>query len=135
MTNRIIFFLVATSVFIRQESFSHTQFNDLLCVQSFCVICCPMILYRQVQMLQNYNGETTPCFSHKSRPHIVYKAKATFFITHWFERIDLSRPPLAQFSRGGKYHFRSCGFTASYLFEMFFTTREKCCYILIFPNE
>ena len=47
----------------------------------------------------------------------------------------LSRPPLAQFSRGGKYHFRSCGFTASYLFEMFFTTREKCCYMLIFANE
>ena len=36
MTNRIIFFLVATSVFIRQESFSHTQFNDLLCVLILC---------------------------------------------------------------------------------------------------
>ena len=47
----------------------------------------------------------------------------------------LSRPPLAQFSRRVKPNFRSSGFTASYLFKMFFTTREKCCYTLIFANE
>ena len=47
----------------------------------------------------------------------------------------LSRTPLAQFSRKTKHHIRSCGFTTSYLFEMFFTTREKCCYMLIFANE
>ena len=47
----------------------------------------------------------------------------------------LSHPRLAQFSRGSKPDFRSCGFTASYLFEMFSTTMEKCCYMLIFANE
>ena len=48
---------------------------------------------------------------------------------------NLSHPRLAQFSWRSKPNFRSCGFTASYLFEMFFTTREKCCYMLIFANE
>ena len=47
----------------------------------------------------------------------------------------LSHPRLAQFSRGSKPDFRSCGFTASYLFEMFSATMEKCCYMLIFANE
>ena len=52
-----------------------------------------------------------------------------------FNESTLSRPRLAQFSRKTKHHIRSCGFTKSYLFEMFFTTRKKCCYILIFANE
>ena len=55
--------------------------------------------------------------------------------SHWFGFRILSRPPLAQFSWESKPDIRSCGFTASYLFEMFFTTREKCCYMLIFANE
>ena len=49
--------------------------------------------------------------------------------------LTLSRPPLAQFSWESKHHLRYCGFTASYLFEMFSATMEKCCYMLIFANE
>ena len=58
-----------------------------------------------------------------------------FHSTHWFERIDLITPSSCPIYRKTKHHIRSCGFTASYLFEMFFTTREKCCYMLIFANE
>ena len=47
----------------------------------------------------------------------------------------LSRTPLAQFSWESKPDIRSSGFTATYLLEMFFSTREKCCYMLIFANE
>ena len=55
--------------------------------------------------------------------------------THWFGFRFLSRTPLAQFSWESKPNFRSSGFTVSYLFEMFFTTMEKCCFMLIFANE
>ena len=55
--------------------------------------------------------------------------------THWFGKKNLSRTPSAWFSWGSKPDFRSCRMTVSYPSEMFFSFREKCCYMLIFANE
>ena len=54
---------------------------------------------------------------------------------HWFGLKNLSRTPSAWFSWGSKPDFRSCRMTVSYPSEMFFSFREKCCYMLIFANE
>ena len=56
-------------------------------------------------------------------------------MTHWFGKKNLSRTPSAWFSWGSKPDFRSCRMTVSYPSEMFFSFREKCCYMLIFANE
>ena len=55
--------------------------------------------------------------------------------SHWFGKKNLSRTLSAWFSWGSKPDFRSCRMTVSYPSEMFFSFREKCCYMLIFANE
>ena len=66
---------------------------------------------------------------------VIKKLQLAGSPTHWFGFRILSRPPFAQFSWESKPDFRSCGFTVSYLLEMFFKIWEKYYYIQIFPNE
>ena len=67
--------------------------------------------------------------------HVAFILPINYRVSHWFGFRILSRPPLAQFSWESKPDIRSCGFTASYLFKMFFLLWEKCFYFQIFPNE
>ena len=66
---------------------------------------------------------------------IMHISISVFYIPHWFGKKNLSRTPSAWFSWGSKPDFRSCRMTVSYPSEMFFSFREKCCYMLIFANE
>ena len=66
---------------------------------------------------------------------INWKNNSSLKRTHWFGKKNLSRTPSAWFSWGSKPDFRSCRMTVSYPSEMFFSFREKCCYMLIFANE
>ena len=66
---------------------------------------------------------------------LIFKMDKVGISTHWFGKKNLSRTPSAWFSWGSKPDFRSCRMTVSYPSEMFFSFREKCCYMLIFANE